>query len=119
MPARVTPGPPHARMPAVYRVFMGADADEINPFPQTQWTLLGRAGEVTSDGQRTALGDLLQRYMPALRTHLLLERRLPPQRADDLLQAFVSRKVLEQRLIRKADRGRGTFRSFLLRSLNN
>jgi hypothetical protein len=99
--------------------FMRDNSNDISPFPQTQWTLLGRAGEVTSDGQRTALGDLLQRYMPALRTHLLLERRLPPERADDLLQAFVSRKVLEQRLIRKADRGRGTFRSFLLRSLNN
>src|SRR4051812_23478431 len=93
--------------------------DEVHAFPQTQWTLLGRAGEATSDGQRQALGTILQRYMPALRTHLLLERRLAPERADDLLQSFVSRKVLEQKLIRQADRQRGRFRTFLLRTLNN
>src|SRR6476469_6253609 len=98
---------------------MNAEGDDITPFPQTQWTLLGRAGEATSDGQREALAALLLRYLPALRTHLLLERRLAPERADDLLQTFVSRKVLEQRLIRRVDRGRGTFRTFLLRSLNN
>jgi RNA polymerase sigma-70 factor (ECF subfamily) len=119
MQTRVTDRAGDATMAPVYNTFMGAESNDITPFPQTQWTLLGRAGEITSDGQRQALGDLLRRYLPALRTHLLLQRRLPPERADDLLQAFVSRKVLEQRLIRKADRGRGTFRSFLLRSLNN
>ena len=61
---------------------------------------------------------LLQRYLPALRAHLILHRRIAPDRADDLLQSFVSRKVLEQRLIARSDRTRGRFRSFLLKALD-
>jgi RNA polymerase sigma-70 factor (ECF subfamily) len=68
---------------------------------------------------REALGILLQRYLPALRAHLVLHRRIEPHQADDLLQSFVSRKVLEQRLIARSDRTRGRFRSFLLKALDH
>jgi RNA polymerase sigma-70 factor (ECF subfamily) len=68
---------------------------------------------------REALGVLLQRYLPALRAHLVLHRRIAPDLADDLLQSFVSRKVLEQRLIARSDRSRGRFRSFLLKALDH
>ena len=57
-------------------------------------------GQTSSDGQREALGVLLRRYLPALRTFLILDRRLTPERAEDLLQGFVTSKVLESLLKR-------------------
>ena len=99
---------------------MQPDRPQHNPaFPATQWTLIDRVGEPTSFEQRQALAALLQRYLPALRAHLVLERRISDERADDLLQSFVSQKVLEQRVIDRTDRDRGKFRTFLLRALNH
>jgi RNA polymerase sigma-70 factor (ECF subfamily) len=65
-----------------------------------------------------SLSMLLSRYMPALRTHLVLGRRMRPDEADDLLQSFVTSKVLEQDLLGRADRSRGKFRSYLLTALD-
>jgi RNA polymerase sigma-70 factor (ECF subfamily) len=93
--------------------------DDVHAFPQTQWTLVGLVGQTTSEGQREALGLLLDRYLPALRTYLLLDRRLPPDRAEDVLQGFIASKVLEQKIIKRSDRTRGKFRTFLLRALHN
>src|SRR6185295_12935088 len=99
---------------------MAADDPNIpQPFPMTMWELVQDVGRSTSEGQRQALAKLLERYLPALRTHLLLERRIRPERVDDLLQGFVSRKVLEQRIMRRLEPDRGRFRTFLLRTLNN
>jgi len=98
----------------------GANAGAGQAFPMTPWSLVARAGTgATSDAMRDALGILLQRYLPALRAHLVLHRRIEPHQADDLLQSFVSRKVLEQRLIARSDRTRGRFRSFLLKALDH
>jgi RNA polymerase sigma-70 factor (ECF subfamily) len=88
-------------------------------FPVTQWSLIDRAGADSSPEQREALGILLNRYLPALRAHLVLQRRIAPERAEDLIQSFVARKVLEQRIIDRSDRERGKFRTFLLRALNH
>lgn len=88
-------------------------------FPVTPWSLVMRASQDSTVAVREALGTLLQRYLPALRAHLVLHRRIPPDLADDLLQSFVSRKVLEQKLIARSDRTRGRFRSFLLKSLDH
>jgi DNA-directed RNA polymerase specialized sigma24 family protein len=88
-------------------------------FPVTQWSLVGRVGEATSAPQRAAMSQLLQRYLPALRAHLLIARRMSAEQAEEVLQDFVSSKILEQRLIDRSDRDRGKFRTFLLRALNN
>lgn len=84
-----------------------------SPFPQTQWTLVGRAGS-----DREALGALLGRYVPALEAHLLA-RRVPRDRIADLVQGFISDKIVEQNLLSRADRGRGKFRTFLLTAMQN
>ena len=86
-------------------------------FPTTHWTSVERAGgpgTIASD----ALGRLLTRYMAPLRAHLVLQKRLPPEKADDLLQAFVAEKVLERGLVAGATRGKGRFRTFLLIALD-
>lgn len=62
---------------------------------------------------------LLQRYLPALRAHLLARRRVSVDRIDDLLQAFVAEKVLERDLLAAADQARGRFRAFLVTALEN
>jgi DNA-directed RNA polymerase specialized sigma24 family protein len=95
---------------------MGAESDgELMPFPTTHWSQVERAGV---EGARQALGALLQRYLPALRAHLLLERGIPADRVEDLLQGFVADKIVEQNLVAQARQAKGKFRSFLLVSLN-
>jgi DNA-directed RNA polymerase specialized sigma24 family protein len=94
------------------------DSIDHKPFPLTPWTLIGQAGNASDDAARQALATLLTRYLPALRAHLILHRRLSSDRADDLIQGFVSQKVLEQNLLARTDRTRGRFRSFLLKSLD-
>src|SRR4051812_38640775 len=88
-------------------------------FPMTQWSLVARAGQPPAEA-RAALDVLLRRYAPALRAHLLLDRRMSGDRskAEDVLQGFVADKVLERNLIALADRERGRFRTFLLAALD-
>lgn len=87
-------------------------------FPVTQWSLVARAGLASVDSRREALGVLLRRYQPALRAHLVVQKRVTPEAADDLLQGFICDKVVEQGLLAAADRGRGRFRNFLLTALD-
>jgi len=87
-------------------------------FPATQWSLVGRAAQLDPAARRQALEELLPRYLSALKAHLVHYRRLPPERADDLLQEFVARKVLQKDLIASADRRLGKFRTLLLTALD-
>ena len=77
--------------------------------------LAGREG----DQARLALSQLLLRYLPAMRIHLVVHQRVADQKAEDILQEFIARKVLEKHLLARADRSRGRFRSFLLTALDN
>ncbi|MBU1909604.1 MAG: hypothetical protein KJ726_06135 [Verrucomicrobia bacterium] len=87
-------------------------------FPPTRWTLVVRAqGEATA--QEAALDELLRAYCPVLRHYLVRIMRLRPEQAEDLVQDFVARRILEQRLLDRADRSRGRFRSFLLKCFMN
>jgi len=93
--------------------------DNDDSFPSTQWSLVDRAGAGDSMERRRALGDLLQRYLPALRAHLVLNKRIDRDRAEDLLQGFVTNKVLEQGLFARANPDKGRFRALLVTSLNH
>ena len=95
---------------------------QFHPFPNTHWSLVRRAGGVDAsdpEGRREALSRLLARYEPALKSYLRLVRRMPANEADELLQAFVTDRLLEHELVARADQKRGRFRSLLLTSLNN
>jgi RNA polymerase sigma-70 factor (ECF subfamily) len=89
----------------------------LSPFPSTHWSMVARA-RGNQPESRLALGTLLRRYAPALKSYLLANHRVSEDRADDLLQGFMADKVLEQDLIRQADRSRGRFRTFLMTALN-
>jgi DNA-directed RNA polymerase specialized sigma24 family protein len=100
-------------------------------FPTTRWSLVARAGNAPASSgdadaaagadeasRREALGVLLTRYLPALRSHLL-RKGIRAHRVDDLLQGFIADRVIGGDLLAAADRGRGRFRAFLVTSLNN
>jgi RNA polymerase sigma-70 factor (ECF subfamily) len=87
-------------------------------FPSTRWPLVHRAGDRAQPEGNKALDELLRNYLKPLRRYLTRVRRIPADEADDMLQEFLSQKVLEQNLIGRADPERGRFRSFLLKSLN-
>jgi RNA polymerase sigma-70 factor (ECF subfamily) len=97
---------------------MSDDAGVGRSFPTTHWSQIARAADETSTGPRPALAELLQRYLPALRAHVIHRRQLRPDQVDDLLQSFISSKVLEADLMAHADRARGKFRTFLLTALD-
>ncbi|MBN2475456.1 MAG: hypothetical protein JXB62_12670 [Pirellulales bacterium] len=87
-------------------------------FPSTRWSLVAQAGLEDSQARREALQQLLERYVPALRAHLVQQKRLPAEKADDLVQEFVTGKILEKDLIARADQRLGKLRTFLLTALD-
>jgi DNA-directed RNA polymerase specialized sigma24 family protein len=91
---------------------------EPGQFPVTPWSLVARAGREGSQIKREALGQLLARYLPALRAHLIYRRGCRPETADDLVQEFVAGKIVEKDLIARADKQLGKFRTFLLTALD-
>jgi len=95
-----------------------SDIDRLHPFPSTHWSLVGRAGSGDRVERGEALSALLRRYMPALRSHLVVGKRVPDHRADDLLQGYLLSKVLEKELLSRADRKKGRFRTYLLTTLD-
>jgi RNA polymerase sigma-70 factor (ECF subfamily) len=95
------------------------DSHAPGSFPTTRWSAVDRAARLGGEGQREALGQLLRRYLPALKAHMMRKMGLSADHADDLLQEFVSDKVLEQRILAQADQARGRFRTFLLTAFQN
>jgi DNA-directed RNA polymerase specialized sigma24 family protein len=90
---------------------------QFGSFPATRWSLVSRARDASLADKQRALSELLERYRPAFVRHLVRRRRLPIERAEDLVQGFMTVKVLEKNLIAQASRERGRFRSFMLKSL--
>jgi DNA-directed RNA polymerase specialized sigma24 family protein len=97
----------------------GKTTEPPHAFPPTRWSLVGRAGNGSEVSRLSALDGLLGIYCPALRGHLIRNCRVPPSKADDLVQGFVADKVLKRNLLAEADRARGKFRSFLLKAFSN
>lgn len=88
-------------------------------FPTTNWSLVGHAGNLDDDKYRASLGRLLERYWPALKTHLVGRKRIEANLADDYVQGFIEERVLEKNLVGVASHDRGRFRNLLITSLNN
>src|SRR5947209_19582127 len=86
-------------------------------FPTTDWKLVSQAaGE--GPRQRRAVGEVLHKYLPALRSHLHRRWRVPAEKMDDLLQGFVAAELLEQDLFARAQPQRGRFRDLLVTALD-
>lgn len=90
----------------------------VEHFPTTQWSNVARAGHAQTQVKREALNDLLTRYLPAVRSHLIHRKRINRDQVDDLIQGFVASRVIEKDLIARVERERGKFRTFLLTALD-
>jgi RNA polymerase sigma factor (sigma-70 family) len=82
-------------------------------FEKTKWSLVLRAGAASPE----ALRELCEAYRAPLQA---FARRIEfdPERADDVVQGFLTR-ILEQKVVDKADPARGSFRSFLRQAMRN
>ncbi|MGD9649054.1 MAG: hypothetical protein AB7U73_25310 [Pirellulales bacterium] len=94
----------------------GRHSSELNS--ATDWGMVDEAARFDSPEGREALNALLSRYVPAMRAHLRFKRRIDQDMAEDLVQGFVSDKILARNLLAYADRQRGRFRNLLLTALD-
>ena len=85
-------------------------------FQPTQWTLVRRAGFNSAQSQ-DALEKLCRAYWYPLYAYVRRQGH-SAEDAQDLTQEFFAH-LLAKRLLQRANRGRGKFRSFLLTSLNH
>lgn len=98
---------------------MSYDKRKSQRFPETSWSLVGRAAASDELTRQKALTELLTTYMPGLRSFLIEGRHISPDLADDILHDFVVDKVLVGELVHHADHEKGKFRNFVLKALNN
>jgi RNA polymerase sigma-70 factor (ECF subfamily) len=97
----------------------GEAAGSPDSFPTTQWTLVGDAARgLDPERRREAMGQLLERYLPALR-RAVTRIGVRGDQVEDLLQGFICDRVMQQNILSAADQTRGRFRSFIFTSLRN
>lgn len=80
-------------------------------FPTTHWSLLAEATLHGDSRAAAAMGEFYDRYRGPVRTFFHL-RGVGPDDLDDMVQAFFLH-AMEKSLLRRADRQKGTFRSYL------
>lgn len=86
-------------------------------FPNTQWTELANATLSGEESGRAALDALCRSYWEPVRQYVL-QRGWRPHEAPDLTQSFFL-YLMEKGVLRRAEREKGRFRSFLQGVLNN
>lgn len=88
-------------------------SDQPIGFPTTNWSAVHAAAT-----DREPLSRLLERYWRPLVVHLVIDRRLQQNDAEDLVQSFIASKVIGGDLLATADAGKGRFRSLVLTALD-
>jgi RNA polymerase sigma-70 factor (ECF subfamily) len=87
--------------------------------PPTRWTVVAKAGDRDMETWAGALQSITLLYRPVLVRHVISRLQVPPDRAEDLVQAFLHEKLLDQNVLRQASPQKGRFRSFLLKVFSN
>lgn len=86
-------------------------------FPSTHWSLLAKASLNGESGARDAMEELCRRYWTPIYQFLRAQGHSEIE-SQDLTQAFLLH-LLERSVLKKPDRLKGRFRSFLLGSLTH
>jgi DNA-directed RNA polymerase specialized sigma24 family protein len=86
-------------------------------FETTPWSTVLAAGVDSSAPAHAALARLCRAYWYPLYAYVRRQGANPAD-AEDITQSFFAH-LLQSRIIRRADRSRGTFRTFLLTSLKH
>jgi len=87
-------------------------------FLTTHWSLIEAVGASDDDRRKALLGLLLNRYWKPVYCYLR-RKGYNNEDAKDLTQGFFQEVVLGRKVIEKADRSKGRFRTFLLTALDN
>lgn len=86
-------------------------------FATTRWSIVNAAAHPSTATARIAMEDLCQTYWPPV--YAFVRRQgIPRTDAEDATQAFFLH-LLNSDFVQTADRDRGRFRSFLLKSVSN
>jgi RNA polymerase sigma-70 factor (ECF subfamily) len=93
--------------------------EHFERFQPTDWSLVKSAAQDDEGARTQALGELVTRYRPALKSHVIARFRVTETDAEDLVQSFLLHKVLRHEFLKKADQERGRFRNFLARAIEN
>ena len=86
-------------------------------FQTTLWTDIWNAGSGNDATRQSSLEDLLKRYWKPVYCYLR-HKGHDNEQAKDLTQGFFQEVVLGHKLIQRADRIKGRFRTFLLTALD-
>lgn len=86
-------------------------------FPATSWTLVARASIESADGR--SLSELIERYLPAMRSFVVRVMRVSESDADDIVQGFVTTRLLEKNILHAASQHRGRLRAYLSTAIRN
>jgi len=87
-------------------------------FETTHWTEIVRAREADGTARDRAVASILGQYWKPVYCYLR-RKGYGNEKAKDLTQGFFCDIVLERKLIERADREKGKFRTFLLTALNH
>jgi len=87
--------------------------------PPTRWSVVARAGDRERETWMEAFEVITRLYRPVFVRHLICRLRVSPDRAEDLVQAFLLEKLIGQNVLCQAAPGKGRFRSFLLKVFSN
>ena len=89
-----------------------AYACRVIPFPATRRSVLERIQSSDPEVRRTAFGDLSEGYWKPSYHYLRLHWRLPPEAAEDVVQAFFA-AAFEKQYVERYDPAKAKFRTFL------
>lgn len=90
----------------------------MSSFPTTRWSEIAATGLTGKDGE-AAMSQFLHAYTPVLQRYLIRGAKMKPYMAEEIVQDFIADKVFLGKLLERADRKRGRFRSFLCKCLNH
>ena len=101
------------------KTLAGNASSQSGLFPSTHWSAVLAAGRSQAEPEiaRAALAQLCQTYWAPLYS-FVRSRGYTVHDAQDLTQSFFA-YLIEHKIYARADRQKGTFRSFLLASLKN
>lgn len=86
-------------------------------FPNTSWTILASATLNGDASGQHALNELCQAYWQPV-AFFIRGRGVPSERVEDLTQDFFI-QIMDSQFFKRADRLKGSFRSFMLSSLRH
>jgi hypothetical protein len=87
-------------------------------FQTTHWSQISRARTNDADERKQIIDNLIRTYWKPVYCYLRC-KGYRNEKAKDLTQGFFHEIVLERDLIRRADRSRGRFRTFVLTALDH